>query len=380
MASHPMNTLLCVDDDQEVLDVLQRLFREENYKVLTAIRSEEALKLVESHDIGVVLCDYNMPGMDGVRVLSEIRDRYPDTVRLLLTGETDAQLVIEAVNKGAIFKYIRKSWDRTELIQMVREAFQVVQLTRENSRLTKELQEANKKLRDIKKSLEDRIELKAEQIANLTFYDEITDLPNKTFLMEWLAQVIKQVERNKQTIGVLILGIDRFKKINESLGHSSGDRLLKILVGKIAAYTRQADAFCRISGDMFCIVFHGSGSTKDTSEIADRLLRVVAKPVYIDTEAIYLTASVGISFFPNDGVEPGILLRNAESALNHAKKKGGNIYQYYTEEFNLRAKQHLSLEAELHKAIKNEEFILYYQPRICSRTLKTVGAEALLRW
>ena len=380
MNSQKNNTLLCIDDDIDVLNMLERLFKKEGFNVLLSKHSTDVAHLLEENDVGVVLCDYNIPGKDGIQLLSEVREKYPQVVRLLLTAETDSKLTIDAINKGAIFKFANKLWDSTELILMVREAFQLFNLSRENENLTKQLTEANETLSEINKNLEDRVEEKAEEIAKLTFYDEITDLPNKTFLMEWLGHAITQAKRNEQTIGVFMLGLDRFKKINDSLGHKTGDRLLKMMATQIANYTRNADAVCRISGDMFCVVLHRSGSTDDTSDIAERLLKEIESPLTLDDKDVYLTASLGISIYPNDGIDPDILLRNAESALNHAKEKGGNNFLYYTEEFNSRAKRRLSLEAELHKAIKNEEFLLYYQPRVNSHSLENVAAEALLRW
>lgn len=380
MYKNTNHTLLCIDDDQDILNVLERIFSKADYKVYTSTDSNEAIGLIKMHDIGVVLCDYNMPDMNGVDVLSEIKERYPDTVRLLLTGETDSQLAVDAINKGAIFKFMHKSWDRGELIRMVKEAFQLFDLSRENRVLTKKLEEANEKLHETNKGLEKRVEEKAREIVKLTFYDEITELPNRTFLIEWLSQALKQAGRNNQTIGIFMLGIDRFKKINESLGHTTGDQLLRLLATKMADCTREADTICRLSGDMFCIVVQLSGSTDDTPELANRLLQGIEEPFVMGEKEVYLTASVGISLYPNDGTDLHELLRKAEIALNYAKEKGGNTYQYFTESFNKRAKHRLSLEAELHKAIRNEEFVLYYQPRVSSDTLKIVGAEALIRW
>jgi len=380
MNDHIINTLLCVDDDEDILNLLVQIFKIENYEVLTAKDGEQALEIINKNEVGVVLCDHHMSGICGVELLTVIRDRCPSIIRILLTGGKSSQVVIDAINKGAVFKYISKPWDQDELILTVKEAFEFYHLRKANEQLTTQLKYANKKLNEANNKLKDRVEEKAEQIAQLTFYDNVTDLPNKTFLIEWLSGAITQSRKENTIFSLSFIGIDRFRTIIESLGHASGDKLLQILAYKMAEFTRKADAVCRIDGDEFCIVSSGSELAFNTCEIAERIIQEMANPLTIDGKEVYLTVSAGISIFPDDGIEPHELLRNAEAALSHAKKRGGNCYQLYNKEFNSRAQQRLSLSAELHNAIKNNEFILYYQPKVCSKSLQITGAEALLRW
>jgi len=380
MNEHIINTLLCVDDEEDILNILVQIFRIGKYRVLIAKDGEQALEIINKNEVGVVLCDHHMPGICGVELLRVIRDRCPGIIRILLTGEKSSQVVIDSINKGAVYKYISKPWDQDELIITVKEAFEFYHLRMANEQLTTQLKYANKKLNEANKKLEDRVEEKAHEITQLTFYDNVTDLPNKTFLIEWLSGAITQSRKENTIFSLSFIGIDRFRTIIESLGHASGDKLLQILANKMAEFTRKADAVCRIDGDEFCIVSSGSELAFNTCEIAERIIQEMANPLTIDGKEVYLTLSAGISIFPDDGIEPHELLRNAEAALSQAKKRGGNCYQLYNKEFNRRAQQRLSLSAELHKAIKNNEFILYYQPKVCSKSLQITGAEALLRW
>ncbi len=374
------NTLLCIDDDKVILNAVQRIFHEKGYEVLVARDTEQAWQLMATQEVGVILCDYHMPGKDGIQFLNEVKEKYPKTIRLLLTGDKGNELAVQAINRGAVFKFLYKPWDWDELCNVVNEAFQLFNLAKENEYLTSQLTEANEKLSGLNKTLENRIEEKAREITKLTFYNETTALPNKNFLIEWLSHALKRAERDEQMLNVFVLGIDGFKKINGSFGYSIGDELLRMFSERIVSYIRKSDTAFHMSGDLFCVVSEVSDIVSDIPEIVDRFLKKMEDPLCINGEEVYLTASVGISVYPNDGQNAEILLSNAETALNHAKEKGGNTYQYYTDAFNVRARRRLSLEAELRQAIKNEEFILHYQPRVCGSSAKLTAAEALLRW
>jgi diguanylate cyclase (GGDEF)-like protein/PAS domain S-box-containing protein len=230
-----------------------------------------------------------------------------------------------------------------------------------------------------------------EQIRFLAYYDSLTSLPNRLLLKEHLNYTLKQAQRHDHMVAVLFLDLDRFKRINDTLSHSVGDSLLQGVAERLVQCVRKSDIIARHASDEVTNLAHFGGDeftlllpkiihVEDAARVARRLLRTLSDPFMLDTHEVVITTSIGISVYPADGQDVDSLLKNADTAMYHAKDMGGNCYQFYSQSMNAKAFERLTLEHNLRKALENEEFLLYYQPQLDLHTDKIVGVEALIRW
>lgn len=217
-------------------------------------------------------------------------------------------------------------------------------------------------------------------IQNHAYYDTLTNLPNRILLHDRLSFMVNHAKRNKQNMAILLLDLNRFKLINDTLGFSAGDSLLQTIANRLKSCLRDVDGVFRLGDDEFAIILEEIAQPQDAARVAKRLLAVCSLPFQFSDHELYVTVSIGISIFPTDGEEIEILLKNAEAAMNRAKELGINNYQHYMPTMNARAFEQLTLEHNLRKALKKDEFIVYYQPQIDLFTKQIVGAEALVRW
>ena len=230
------------------------------------------------------------------------------------------------------------------------------------------------------------------QIYYLAYYDSLTRLPNRNMFQDRLGQALTGLGRAKGLGAVLLLDLDRFQRINDTLGHSGGDRLLQAVADRLRECLRKSDTVARHSqgdggptiarlvGDEFSLLLTNLSSQRIPARIAERLLEALTLPFRVGGQDVVVTASIGISLFPTDGTTVDGLLRNADAALHAAKDKGRNIYQYYSHSMNAEATERLQLESGLRNALEQGEFTLYYQPRLDLSTWQITGAEALIRW
>jgi diguanylate cyclase (GGDEF)-like protein/PAS domain S-box-containing protein len=219
-----------------------------------------------------------------------------------------------------------------------------------------------------------------DEIQSLAYRDTLTGLPNRTLLQDCLTETLTRAEREAQLVGILFLDLDRFKPINDTLGHTLGDLLLKSVAGRLSECVRKSDTVARLGGDEFVVVLPGVSRELDTTVVARKILERLAQPFEIEGREIYSSGSIGIAVYPLDGQDPGTLLRNADMAMYVAKERGRNTYQFYSEEMNRRALERLELETSLRRALKRREFSLQYQPQVDLARSKITGVEALLRW
>ena len=219
-----------------------------------------------------------------------------------------------------------------------------------------------------------------EKLRRLAKFDPLTELPNRSFLKERLEKALSHAEREWQQLGVLFLDLDRFKQINDSLGHNVGDRLLQIVAQRLGRCVRKHDTVARISGDEFVILLENIPDAQSAAHVAEKVLDSLNVPMQLEGNEVTVSTSIGISVYPNDGADAAILLKNADTAMYHAKSEGRNNFQYYAPEMNASAFERLSLENALRKAVSGGELLLYFQPRFNTTTGQVVGAEALVRW
>ena len=335
---------------------------------------------LEDHRVGVIVSDFRMPRMNGAELLGEVCDRFPATVRILLTGQAELETVAQAVNQGAIYKFLMKPWDDKNLLQTVREGLRLFRLSDDNLRLTAELRQANRELHDFNNHLEQRAEEKARELTRATYFDPLTGLPNRVLMADRLAHAIERAMRSKNQLAVLLLGLDRFKRVNESLGHAAGDELLGLVAERFSMHVRGCDSIARISGDEFAFVLSNVGSHYDIVAVVRRIFEQLESPFSVSDRDVFVNASIGISLYPGDGAAGEVLHRNADSAMHQAKEEGRGQYKFYAHELNAQAEYRLSLETELRRAVERFEFTLYYQPRVDARSGRIVAAEALMRW
>jgi|GEM_PF-1165602 len=220
-----------------------------------------------------------------------------------------------------------------------------------------------------------------EHIKYIVHHDSLTGLPNRTLLYDRLNQAMALAKRNNHYMGVLFLDLDRFKNINDSLGHELGDLLLTMVAERLNKNIRNSETIARLGGDDFVIVLSGiKEPEQQVVQVALKLMDSISKPYLLGSQELHITPSIGISIYPDDGEEPSTLLKNADTALYAAKDAGRNNYQFYTKAMNVSAFEHLEMENSLRRALEKNEFQLYYQPQINLKTEQIVGLEALIRW
>lgn len=224
------------------------------------------------------------------------------------------------------------------------------------------------------------LRLYINKLAYRADHDELTELPNRRLFLDRLEQAIKHAQRSGNHIAVLFIDLDHFKEINDSLGHLVGDQVLIHVAHMIQTNFREIDTISRLGGDEFSLIIDSLEGIESVSTIAQKLVALLQHPICIDKRELYVTCSIGISIYPNDGELPENLLRNADSAMYKAKSEGRNSYQFYTEDMTQKALERVALEADLRRALEREEFRIYYQPQVNGISGELIGMEALIRW
>jgi diguanylate cyclase (GGDEF)-like protein/PAS domain S-box-containing protein len=222
--------------------------------------------------------------------------------------------------------------------------------------------------------------LAEDRLEHLSLHDPLTELPNRLHAEQFIARVIAEAARQKRSVAVLSLDIDRFKTINEGLGHAVGDELLKAMPERLRPCIRTTDLIARLGGDSYLVVLADIEGVADAAEVAKRILRKTADPFAVANRALSLTVSIGVSIWPSGGSLANILIANAESAMFAAKELGRNRVEFCRVDQQALAVERLSLEQDLRRAVERDEFVLWYQPIIDFKTGAIVAAEALLRW
>jgi diguanylate cyclase (GGDEF)-like protein/PAS domain S-box-containing protein len=219
-----------------------------------------------------------------------------------------------------------------------------------------------------------------ERLEYLAHYDQLTGLPNRLLFNDRLQQAIRHATRTQQQVAVIVLDLDRFKEVNDTLGHSAGDALLVEVAAQLNNSIRGSDTVCRMGGDEFIIMMPAVGEVDNVIDIAQKLLSAFSRPFCINGNDVYITPSIGISMYPQDSKTQETLIKNADTAMYHAKREGRNNFQFYQESMYNTVLERLTLKSRLHQALDRDEFQLFYQIKVDSVTEEVVGAEALIRW
>lgn len=231
-----------------------------------------------------------------------------------------------------------------------------------------------------------------EQIAKMAYFDVLTSLPNRYLFKDRLNQAILYAEKYKKLLAIIYLDLDDFKRINDTFGHNFGDKFLQAVSDRLEKKIRRIDTLSRVEednlettiarlgGDEFTILLREIKETQDASKVAQRIVDLFSQPFHIEDRVIFISTSIGIALYPNDGKDVDTLLKNADTAMYHAKEKGRDHYQFFSEHMNVEALERFSLENSLRSTTDKEDFQLYYQPQYDSSTDRIIGVEALIRW
>jgi diguanylate cyclase (GGDEF)-like protein len=356
--------ILIVDDDEQIRNLLVELLCD-RYDSTTVSSAEEALAIIAKKEFDLIVSDINMGNISGLDLLPHVRRDCPHAVVLMISGALTIESAIEAMRGGA-FDYIMKPLDLNHVEAAIDRAFRHHTLLREK--------------RDYENNLEELVRQRTAQIEHLAYHDALTNLPNRVLFADRVTQALTIAHRHQQMAGVLFLAIDRFKKINDTLGHELGALCLTEVAARLGECMQEGDTIARFEGDEFALLLIQVEGTKVLVELAHAIAAAFKPSFHLNEQEVYVTASIGISIFPDDGKDAETILKNTGAALNRAKKKGGNNYQFYKSDMNARALKRLKLETSLRRAIENEEFVLYYQPQIDFASGLVVGAEALVHW
>ena len=353
-------TVMMVDDEPITLDVVQAYLEEAGYqKFITVSEPHKAVGLVSSEKPDLLLLDLMMPEVSGYDILKEIRanPKFAHMPVIVLTSSTDATTKHKALELGAT-DILAKPVDPSELVLRLRNTLAA-------------------------KAYQDR----------LASIDRLTGLYNRQMFGEHIEWTLRLAQRQGRSGALLHINVDHFRKVNEALGPTLGDEFLKAIAQRLENGVRQCDTIARVSdpdavgprlsrlgGDEFAVLLVEVDKADSVMSVARRFNRLMADAFDIGGHEVFLTCSIGIAVFPNDGMDRDTLAQRAAVALKSAKQQGGNTYCFYSTGLNERSLQLLSLNSELHNAAANGEFRLFYQPKIDTRTKMLAGAEALIRW
>ena len=272
-------------------------------------------------------------------------------------------------------------WRWLPLVVAIKEAQEELKLANEllESQVvqrTVDLKSANDRLHH---DLEERKRVE-QSIRYMAHHDALTGLPNRSLFRDRLTHAMAQADRYHQRLAVMFLDLDRFKAINDTLGHNVGDQLLTIAAERLRSCVRDSDTVARLGGDEFTVVVEDIIEDHDAAAVAQKILDTLSQPFNLYGHEVFISVSVGITLYPSDDDNADNLLRNADSAMYRAKEFGRNNFQFYVADMNIKARERLMLESSLRRALDRNEFMLYYQPRVDLLSGRVIGAEALLRW
>jgi len=368
-STEPQETplVLVVDDDPMIRMLVSESLSQIGFVVEEAVDGRDAIGFMGRCDPDIVLLDVLMPEMDGFDSCREIRQlpQGKHVPVLMMTGLDDIESIDHAFEVGAT-DFITKPLNYAILGHRVRYLLRTMQA-----------------FENVRKS--------RKEIHHLAYYDALTNLPNRRLFGDRLQQAVESARRNEHLMAILFIDVDNFKRINDSYGHSIGDKVLRTVASQLVTCLRRCDSVgreyddedvsvARLGGDEFTILLERLDKAEDAARIAKRIIDSISVPFLLGDDEIVVTPSIGISVFPYDGDGVEDLVKNADTAMFHAKEKGRNNYQFYTNSMSATAFERLSMESAMRKALGNNEFQVYYQPKIDLRLDRVIGLEALIRW
>lgn len=368
-AEEKVKILIC-DDDLTARILMKETLANDEIELIEAENGQRAVEQFEKHFPALLLLDVSMPKMNGFEVCEHVR-AHPKGKHIpiiMVTGSDDLESIHKAYAVGAT-DFISKPIKWPILGQRV-----------------KYILRASQAFADLV--------TQQQELHQLAYYDSLTGLPNRQFLMQDLQHFIAMANRNNYQAGMLFIDLDRFKRINDTVGHSNGDKLLRKVAKRLQTNLRDSDVFSRMGGllnsqesqlssfggDEFTIFLSRLNNPNEAMLVAERVIQSFNEPFKLEQFEVVITPSIGISMFPNDGDNAEALLKNANTAMYFAKESGRCCYKFYQDSMNDKAAARLQLEQDLRLALANDEIVPYYQPQICAQSGQIVGVEALVRW
>lgn len=351
MLTDPAVRILLVDDDDVDRAAVRRALRGSGlaYELDEAYDSATALAALLADAYDCIILDYRMPGGDGVDLFHEIaRSHKSRAAVIFLTGEQNEELAMSVMGSGAI-DYLDKN-----------------ELTPALLRRTIRYSQARQTF--------------LSELTELGRVDALTGLPNRSVFDDVLTNAISQSGRTNTIVATILLDLDHFKHVNDSMGHPSGDALLQSVARILQKVTRGSDTVIRLGGDEFLIVAPNLSSTNGAASLISKVVEAFAEPIWLSGKEVHVSTSTGIALAPADGETPEKILRSADMALYKAKGEGRGRFCFYDESLDIAAHKRQQLQEDLRLALKQDEFELYYQPKVMAKTGALIGVEALLRW
>jgi diguanylate cyclase (GGDEF)-like protein len=332
--------------------------------------------LAEGRPYSVAFVDMRMPpGWDGLETIEKLWKVDPEIQVVVCSAYSDYDWMELLARLGCSDKLI-----------VIKKPFEPIEILQSASALSRKWQSARalkRHVEGLERVVTDRtrgLEAANRQLRHLASHDSLTGLPNRLLLEDRITQAIAHAKRQSREFAVAVLDLDRFKLINDSLGHRAGDELLCEVATRLKAAIRTVDSIARIGGDEFVIVFDGAMSQAETLEMGKRLLRVMEPSMRLLGIDVHVSPSIGIAFYPQNGATMDTLLAHADAAMYHAKERGRNNVQCYADSMGTVTQERVKLESELHEALRDGQFELHYQPKVDTATGRINSAEALIRW
>ncbi|ATE79460.1 MULTISPECIES: putative bifunctional diguanylate cyclase/phosphodiesterase [Pseudomonas] len=347
------------------------------FQLDSAYQGQEALKLVkraqaEGRPYAMAFTDMRMPpGWDGLETIERLWKADPNLQIALCTAFSDYtwEAMAERLEFGDQLLVLKKPFDSLEIRQMASALTWKWQMA----------QDAAMKVLSLEQTIEARVH-ELLKVSHLLQYDVLTELPNSTLLGDRLNQSLALSRRHDKQLAVMFLGLDRFKRINNALGHPTGDEMLKRVGQSLVACVRASDSVFRYGSDEFVVILADIHHPQQTKGIAEKLLNAIRAPQHVAGHDLSVTASLGISIYPDDGFDAIALIKKAETAMRNVKESGPNDFSFFIDEMNQRAREQQTIESGIRLALERNEFVLHYQPKLDLDSGKVVGAEALIRW
>ncbi|WP_439134402.1 putative bifunctional diguanylate cyclase/phosphodiesterase [Pseudomaricurvus sp.] len=351
--------ILIIDDDAVDRMAATRTLKASMLPINTidqTASASEAVKLAKNHQYDMILLDYQLPPSNGIEVLRELRGNNDfATAIVMLSHSNDEELALDCIEAGAQ-DFIMKSELTAARLK------RAILISAERYQLERRVLDSHNQLRIL-----------AEQ-------DSLTGLSNRYFFDEALKDAIPKASRDNTTLALLFLDLDKFKDINDTLGHDAGDYFLKEVARRLERPIRGGDKLCRLGGDEFAILVHDFKHSHQIRLLVKRLLESLSEPVEINGQDIDITASIGVATYPDCALDPVELMKCADVAMYRSKALGRNQVQYYSKDFHEHIENRVRLENDLKRSLEKNQFVLFYQPQINAQTYQMEGVEALIRW
>ena len=351
-AAADTSTILVVEDDPSYARLTAALLGADRpgaeYEIVHVRRSADAVAQLLARRFACVLLDLHLPDARGLEALAQVRTAAMDVPVLVLTGNSDEATAVRAVREGAQDVIIKSRADEQGLRRAVALAIE-------------------------RKRVEARL-------AHQALHDDLTGLPNRELFLDRLGQALSRLGRHASSVAVLFLDLDRFKAVNDALGHAAGDELLRCVAVRLEGVLRAGDTAARLGGDEFAVLCEDVAGERHAVGVAERVAEALGEPFQIAGDEVYARSSVGIALAVDGSEDPAELVREADTAMYRAKERGGGVYEVYDDGMRARTARRRETEVALRRALEHGEMAVRFLPQIDLRTGAVCGAEALVRW